>query len=474
MKKYIGEIGLFMIAIIWGSGFIGTKLALDGGLTPIQVLTLRFLVAATILGFTFFKKIKNTISKESIRAGILLGIFLFIGFSAQTFGLSYTTVSKNAFISSTNVIIVPFIGCFLYKRKLDKFGVFSSLLALLGIGILSIEGDFSLNKGDILTLLGAVGFAFHIFMTGEFSKKYNSYVLTVTQFSVAFILSLALQVMNNQIRLQGNIISYIGCLYLGIFSTAIGFLIQTICQSKVDGIRAAIILSTEAVFGSIMSVFIFKEIITFRMVIACMVIFSAIIIAETKLSFLNRNSIKNELDILVEDIIHIRDELKDDYDTVELLIKKAFKHVEHSDNNEDCLVNRLRKSKNFIHELSLVAEVDGEIVGHCLLTIPKIDSSYTEILALVPVSILPKFQGMGIGSKLIEVAIDKAKERDFSSIVVLGYDKHHPGFGFIKPTEFEISASFEVIDESCMVLELKEDSLTEDIIVYVQELLNKR
>ena len=173
MKKHMGEIGLFTIAIIWGSGFIGTKLALDGGVRAIQTLTVRFFVASLILGTIFFKEIKKNISKESLRSGALLGVFSFIGFSMQTIGLVYTTISKNAFITAANVVIVPFIGFILYKRKLDKIGIISSFIALLGIGILSLQADFSVNLGDVLTFLCAFGFAFHIFFTGEFTAKYN-------------------------------------------------------------------------------------------------------------------------------------------------------------------------------------------------------------------------------------------------------------------------------------------------------------
>lgn len=291
MKKYRGEIGLFVIAIIWGSGFIGTKLALDGGLSPIQTLTLRFFIASIILGIVFYKQIKESISKESIKSGAWLGLFSFIGFSTQTLGLVYTTVSKNAFITAVNVVIVPFIGFVLYKRKLDKIGIIGSFMALLGIGILSLEPDLSVNFGDFLTFLCAIGFAFHIFFTGEFSSKYNVYVLTVTQFVVAFILSLGLQIITNQIHLQASPAGYMGALYLGTFSTAIAFLLQTICQSKVDQTRSAIILSTESVFGTIMSIIIFHEILTLRMIIGCIIIFISIIIAETKLSFLKKKCV---------------------------------------------------------------------------------------------------------------------------------------------------------------------------------------
>ena len=295
MKKYIGEVGLFAIAIIWGSGFIGTKLALDGGLTAIQTLTLRFFIASIILGIVFFQKIKENITKESLIAGALLGLFSFMGFVTQTVGLVYTTVSKNAFITTANVVIVPFIGFILYRRKLDKIGVISSLMAFVGIGVLSLEPDLSINLGDFLTFLCAIAFAFHIFFTGEFSRKYDSYVLVVTQFVVAFILSFILQMISGQGRLDTTPVAFMGALYLGIFSTAVAFLLQTISQSKVDQTKAAIILSTESVFGTVMSVIIFHEILTPRMIIGCIIIFSSIIISETKLSFLKKKPLEESV-----------------------------------------------------------------------------------------------------------------------------------------------------------------------------------
>ncbi|MCC3868105.1 DMT family transporter [Terrisporobacter mayombei] len=300
MKKYSGEIGLFAIAIIWGSGFIGTKLALDGGLSTIQTITLRFFIASIMLGIIFYKKIKENISKESLIAGALLGIFSFVGFTTQTLGLVYTTVSKNAFITAVNVVIVPFIGFILYKKKLDKIGVMSSFMALVGIAVLSLEADFSINFGDFLTFLCAISFAFHIFLTGEFSKKYNSYVLTVTQFVVAFLLSLIMQIARGETNFNTTSVGFMGALYLGIFSTAIGFLLQTICQSKVDQTRTAIILSTEAVFGTIMSVIIFHEVLTVRMVVGCIIIFASIIVAETKLSFLKKKCVEKSTKNVIE------------------------------------------------------------------------------------------------------------------------------------------------------------------------------
>lgn len=293
-RKYKGELGLSLTAFIWGSGFIGVSISLSGGLTPLQILTIRFFIGAVLIGVIFFKEIKNNITKEAIISGSIIGLFLFIAFAFQTFGMAYTTASKNAFLTAINVVIVPFIGFILYKRPLDKYGIISSIIAILGIGILSLEADFSINLGDFLTIICAFGFAFHIFFTGEFVKKYNPVVLTVVQFSVATVLSLVVQILFNEVRINAEMSSIIGVLYLGIFSTTTAFLLQTICQKDVSETKSAIILALESVFGTILSVIILHEVLTVRMVIGCLIIFSAIIISETKLSFLKRNNLKQE------------------------------------------------------------------------------------------------------------------------------------------------------------------------------------
>ncbi len=294
MKKYIGEIGLFFTTIIWGTGFVGTKLSLDGGLTPLQLITIRFFIATILINTIFYKQIKSNINKDAIKCGAIMGLFLFIAFVVQTIGLVYTTPSKNAFLTAVNVVIVPFIGFFIYGQKLDKIGVISSLITLVGIGVLSLEADLSINIGDFLTIICAFGYALHIFFTSEFTKKHNPIVLTGIQFTVTFVLSLIVQVLLGEGNLNANITGYVGALYLGVFSTTLAFLLQTICQKRVDGTKTAIILSTEAVFGTLFSIILLHEVVTPRMIMGSIIIFISIIMAETKLSFLKRNKLNLE------------------------------------------------------------------------------------------------------------------------------------------------------------------------------------
>lgn len=297
----MGEIGLFIVAIIWGSGFVGTQIAIDSEFTPNQIMTLRFLISAILISVICYKNIKNT-DKSTIKSGVILGIFLFIGFAFQTYGILYTTPSKNAFITAVNVVIVPFIGFIIYKRKLDKIGIISSIISLMGIGVLSLESDFSISIGDLLTLICAFGFALHIFFTGEFAKDKDPIALTAIQSFTAFILSLILLLITKETNIPISAKGLGAILYLAIFSTTICFLLQTICQRKTTQTKTAIILSTEAVFGTIFSIIILDEVITIKMIIGCVLIFVGIIMAETKLSFLNKNKKEiRDIDIMKEE-----------------------------------------------------------------------------------------------------------------------------------------------------------------------------
>lgn len=126
--------------------------------------------------------------------------------------------------------------------------------------------------------------------------------------------------------------------------------------------------------------------------------------------------------------IIIRQETEKDYNLTEKVIEKAFKNGEHSDHREQFLVAKLRKNDVFVPELSLVAEINEEIVGHIMLTKLFIKDSEKEYesLALAPVSVLPEYQNKGIGSKLIHQSLKISKEMRFKSVIVLGHDKYYP------------------------------------------------
>ncbi len=160
----------------------------------------------------------------------------------------------------------------------------------------------------------------------------------------------------------------------------------------------------------------------------------------------------------------IRQENPNDYKTVCNLIEKAFKEEKLTDHKEHFLVERLRKSDAFIPELSLIAEVDNKIIGHILLTKLKIRNELNkefDSLALAPVSVLPEFQGKGVGGKLIVEAHTVAKTLGYQSIILLGHEHYYPKFGYQQADTFGIELPFQVPKENCMAIELVENGLSD-------------
>lgn len=155
--------------------------------------------------------------------------------------------------------------------------------------------------------------------------------------------------------------------------------------------------------------------------------------------------------------MNIRQEKTQDFPAVYDVVKAAFEHMALSTGEEADLVNRLRKSKAFIPELSLVAEEQGRVIGHILFTKMKIGTH--DSLALAPVSVLPEFHGRGIGSALIQEGHRIARELGYSSAIVVGHAYYYPRFGYRWASHFGITAPFEVPQDSFMAIELVPDGL---------------
>ncbi len=154
--------------------------------------------------------------------------------------------------------------------------------------------------------------------------------------------------------------------------------------------------------------------------------------------------------------IQIRPENKNDYKIISMVNDMAF-----GQEAEGILIEKLRKNQKFIKELSLVACMGNEIVGHILFFPIKINSEKDSFdsLALAPMSVITEFQELGIGSQLIEEGIAKAKKLGHHSIIVLGHEKYYPRFGFVPASKFKITPPFDVPDSSFMAKEITPNAL---------------
>jgi len=280
MKQYMADGMLLVTAIVWGGGFVVTAIALEY-LTAYQVMAGRFILAAIILTTIFGYRLKKA-SKSVIWKGIILGTILYIAFALQTVGLQYTTPSKNAFLTAVNVIVVPLIAYAVYKRRIDGYEIIGSIMAIVGIGFLSLQGSLTMNIGDALSLACAVAFAFDIFCTNLFVQKEDAIALTIIQFITASLLGILVVVSQGDIPTTLEKEAIYSIIYLAIFSTTLAYLFQNVANQYTSATKAAIILSTESFFGMVLSVIFLHEVLTGRMVVGAILILLAILIAEVK------------------------------------------------------------------------------------------------------------------------------------------------------------------------------------------------
>lgn len=282
MKKWLAIGALILVTVIWGGGFVASDIALES-MKPFQIMMVRFLLASVLMGVISSGQRKSEEKLKdragAIKAGVLMGVTLFMGFAFQIIGLQYTTPSKNAFLTALNVVIVPFIAFVILKKKIGAKGIIGAVMSVFGVALLSLNGNFTVSLGDGLTLFCAVGFAFQIFFTSEFVKKYPVSVLNTVQMFTAFVLSAISLMIFGENDFQVTTQGWLSALYLGVVSTTICYLLQTACQKYIDETKAAIILSMESVFGTIFSILILHEVVTVRMVIGCAVILAAVIIS---------------------------------------------------------------------------------------------------------------------------------------------------------------------------------------------------
>ncbi len=278
------KLALFLAAFIWGSSFFIMKDTVDV-FPPYILLAFRFTIASILLSIVFFKKLRQ-ISLDYIWKSGVIGLFLFLGYSTQTIGITGTTPGKNAFLTAIYCVIVPFLFWAVDRSRPDIYNFMAAIVCISGIGLVSLRGDFSIGFGDAFTLLGGFLYAGHLVAVAKLGKGKDPIILTILQFGFAALLSWSMGLTFEEFPTTWETGNIIGLLYLAVFATAVGLLFQNIGQKWTHPSAAAIILSLESVFGVMFSVIFYGERLSLRLLIGFVLIFIAVIISETKLSFI--------------------------------------------------------------------------------------------------------------------------------------------------------------------------------------------
>lgn len=286
-KKYsaLGRLALVVTTLIWGTSFVVLKNTLYT-VPTFYILAFRFLGAALLMLLIGHKALK-TLDKKLVINGAVLGALLFAGYTVQTYGLCHTTASKNAFLTASYCVLVPFVSWIVHKKRPDSFSVIATFVCLIGVGFVSLKNDLSVGLGDLLTLCSGVFYAVHIVLTAKYIKGRSVIMLTMVQFTSAGLLSAVAALLTSPFPTTISPANIWSIVYLCVMCTAICFVLQTFGQKHTPAATAAIIMTLESVFGAAFSVFINHDPVTTRLLTGFVLIFSAVLISETKLSFLH-------------------------------------------------------------------------------------------------------------------------------------------------------------------------------------------
>lgn len=271
------NIALLFVAFLWGGGFIAAKGALTG-FSPFTLVTIRFLGSGIIMLIIFNKHMKY-IPRHTWFNGIAIGLFMFAGMTLQTIGINHTTASKQAFLVASYTVFVPFLSWAVTKKKPSLLALIAGLLTVVGVGVLSLTGSFTIEFGDALSLLFALVFGAQIVYTAIFVQNVNMMQFTTIQFITGGILALCAALLFEAPPTALTTLAIGSAAYLLILNTTVAFTVQNIAQRYTSDTQASVILSLQSIFGVFLAILILHEAFTFRMGLGAIIIFCAVLIS---------------------------------------------------------------------------------------------------------------------------------------------------------------------------------------------------
>lgn len=288
-KTNIGRLALLGATLVWGSSFTILKATLDS-VPTLWILALRFTGAVIIMAIFGHKYLREAIRPGCLKYGALLGLSLYAAYVLQTYGLMYTTPGKNAFLTSTYCILVPFLWWAFYGKRPDRYNVGAAFICVVGMALVSLDSDLTLGLGDGLTMACGFFYAMQIIFTSRALEEYSVVSLSIVQFGVAAVLCWVSAPIASPFPANVPASAWLSIAYLCVMCTCVCFVLQAIGQKYTSPQSASILLTLESVFGAALSIIFYHETLSVRVACGFAVIFVSVIVSETKLGFLRRRT----------------------------------------------------------------------------------------------------------------------------------------------------------------------------------------
>ncbi len=283
------DITLFIISIIWGSAFVAQRVA--GQVGSVYIFNgVRYLLAGlVVLPFAWRALRVNRqaedlpyISRDQTKWMLIAGFFLFVGSALQQAGMQHTTAGNAGFITSLYVVLIPILLFFFWGEKPHWTFIVAIIMAMAGAFLLSTGGKFTgIHIGDLLELIGAMFWAFHVVILGKYAHNFESMSFSVGQLLVCGLLNLGVGLFIESMPVfDSNFLFAIG--YTAFLSLGLCYTLQIWAQKHTPPADAALILGLESVFAVLSGWLLLNERLSGMQIVGCVMIFSAVLLSQFK------------------------------------------------------------------------------------------------------------------------------------------------------------------------------------------------
>ena len=290
MKQQIkSSLILLLTATIWGVAFVAQSVGMEY-IGPFTFNAIRCVLGGLVLipVILVLKKKKETGAENQEKedkktlwtGGIACGVILCIASNLQQFGIMEASVGKSGFFTALYIVMIPVIGIFIGKRPGIKLW-FCVALAVVGMYLLCMkDGSFTIERADIMLLLCALAFSFHILVVDYFSPKVGGVKMSCIQFFVCGVLSAVGMLFTETPDISNIQAAWLPLLYAGLLSCGVGYTLQIVGQKGINPVIASLIMSLESVISALAGWVILGQALSPKEILGCVLMFVAIIITQ--------------------------------------------------------------------------------------------------------------------------------------------------------------------------------------------------
>ncbi len=290
MKQQIkSSLILLLTATIWGVAFVAQSVGMEY-IGPFTFNAIRCVLGGLVLipVILVLKKKKETGAENQEKedkktlwaGGIACGVILCIASNLQQFGIMEASVGKSGFFTALYIVMIPVIGIFIGKRPGIKLW-FCVALAVVGMYLLCMkDGSFTIERADIMLLLCALVFSFHMLVIDYFSPKVDGVKMSCIQFFVCGVLSAVGMLFTETPDISNIQAAWLPLLYAGLLSCGVGYTLQIVGQKGINPVIASLIMSLESVISALAGWVILGQVLSPKEILGCVLMFVAIIITQ--------------------------------------------------------------------------------------------------------------------------------------------------------------------------------------------------